>query len=269
MRLYALGKAPTASPLSGGAASLPPAAPAAAQQPAASPSGGGGSSAVGGGEEEIERQVVAGHGTFIALASGLVRISFEDRTLLRLDPSAQCFEALLPCGRQVSALVAQPAELHAHLAAALEFRAWALRTPAERGVPAARRREVRAELSSTERQAALCCMALEVGASSGSAAHRSSSSWQPAQAGVDNACQVSGSAGVAAAHDAGAPSGRPAAVEGLSLPWVAGGGDGCERGEEDYMLQLLSSNMLRAVGAEREALVEAWLRRNALLLDQL
>ena len=61
------------------------------------------------------------------------------------------------------------------------------------------------------------------------------------------------------AHEQQAPQAAAAAAGGTA-----------EAANEDYMLDLVSSGSMRAAGAaERAAFVEAWLRRNALIIDRL
>jgi hypothetical protein len=287
------------NPISPAAVATPPAAivahalrrPAAAPQQPLPDAGAGITEAA-----VVERQVVPGYGTFTAFVDGRVCVSYEDRTLLKLTPDGQQFEALLPSGQLVRAPLAQPAELQAHVASAVEFAAWSAATPKERALPMERQRCVQAQLGSNQRL--LTLLGPHAPASSGSAAALTGTGeawpqrWPPCQPEgcSEDACRGAPGAGCAGqiactghlrSYGEGASwdGGAGALWQAAASEAAACGSTDCtncavmQRGsaqEDDYMLELVSNGSLRARGSmEREAVVKAWLRRNSLLLDRL
>lgn len=268
-RLCALGKAAALNPLSGN-----PTSAAGLTQPLQQQQQLAGPANFEFSQEVVRRQVVAGHGTFTAYADGRTTVSFENGTLVKLAPGVAHFEALLPSSGQpasgavVAALGPQPPAgpaLQPYLRVALEFAAWAQGSPEEYVATSLRQRRVHAELGSTARQLAIC-------------------GGRPPTTNVPRVCSAAHFAegslpgrGLAACGAwecaySSRPSGLSSTEEALSVPTddETGAGDIGPQ-EEDYLLALVASNSGRLAGGgeERQALVEAWCRRNALLLERL
>ncbi|GAB4814913.1 hypothetical protein N2152v2_001959 [Parachlorella kessleri] len=209
----------------------------------------------------LERQVVPGHGTFTAFADGRVHAGFCDRTLVKLLPGAHRFEALLPSGQTVSAPVSQAAELSEHVASACEFAGWAACSPAARALPQQLQCRVHAQLDSNQR------LLRVLDSPSGGAQEAGSNCWPESTSEFQQWCssdphaQQGHGLGLARMDSAGF-SCVPSAGNGLC--------EGKEQADPDYMLEVVTTGSMRATGqVERETFVDAWLRRNSLLLEQL
>ncbi|GBF96370.1 hypothetical protein Rsub_09169 [Raphidocelis subcapitata] len=106
--------------------------------------------------EILEQQVVPGVGRLTAYEDGRVRALFEDRTILSLDARRAEARLTLPDGRAAVVAAANPVGVEGYVSAALQFAAWAFRTPAERDALLRARARVEAELDTTARMAAIC-----------------------------------------------------------------------------------------------------------------
>lgn len=82
--------------------------------------------------EIVEEQDVQDQGHFIAFADGRVKVTFPDRTLLNMDSSHAVCQLLLPDGTRAEVAVTNPVGVEGYVQAAVEFAAWAFKSPAER-----------------------------------------------------------------------------------------------------------------------------------------
>ncbi len=105
----------------------------------------------------LEESCVPGHGSFVAYEDGRVRVCFDDRAILHLSASHTHAKVVLPDGGPPRVVaVANPVGVERYVAAALEFAAWAFKSPAERAEELRAQARVRAELLSCQRMAQLC-----------------------------------------------------------------------------------------------------------------
>lgn len=105
----------------------------------------------------VEESCVPGHGSFVAYEDGRVRVCFDDRAILHLSASHTHAKVVLPDGGPPRVVaVANPVGVERYVTSALEFAAWAFKSPAERAEELRAQARVRAELLSCQRMARLC-----------------------------------------------------------------------------------------------------------------
>ncbi|KAK9859849.1 hypothetical protein WJX84_011227 [Apatococcus fuscideae] len=116
--------------------------------------------------EVIAAAEVPGLACFCAYADGRVKVTFADRTLLRLDASRTTASLILPSGAPVQVAVRSRHGLDQYVQPAMRFAASAYRSPEDRASLAWQDACIAAQLRSTHAAAALCQSALQAGSCS-------------------------------------------------------------------------------------------------------
>ncbi|CAG9465703.1 unnamed protein product [Pedinophyceae sp. YPF-701] len=107
-------------------------------------------------DEEVEVAEVQGVGRFVAFRDGRVTVRFADRTILEIDSRGVLARAIAADGARFTVTVKRPLGIAPYVAAAIEFRGWALLSPSERHDSMARQAAVREHISRTERASEVC-----------------------------------------------------------------------------------------------------------------
>lgn len=104
----------------------------------------------------LEDCSVAGQGRFTAYDDGRVRVCFGDRTILQLSADHAHAKAILPDGGAAVVSVSNPVGIEGYVRVALDFCAWAFKTPAERSDALRMQARVQVELAAAQRMAHVC-----------------------------------------------------------------------------------------------------------------
>lgn len=108
----------------------------------------------------LTRVEVPREGAFSAYADGRVRVQFRDRTLLELDAARETADVILPDGSRQVVRCAAPVGCGRYVADALQFAAWAFKSPDERAEVMRAQRRVDGQLAANARHEAVCTLAV-------------------------------------------------------------------------------------------------------------
>ena len=103
-----------------------------------------------------EEHKVQDLGKFTAFQDGSVRVAFEDRALLYMEPEGMHCNVITPEGQKVHVAVANPLGVEQYVAEAVEFAAWAFCSPAQRSAVLQQAANIQKELDRCQRSALLC-----------------------------------------------------------------------------------------------------------------